>query len=476
MADPFDVSNSNAPASNGGISPDFWRNLAMFGAATSTAASKGGSTLAGSLGQGMMAATEQNRQNATIRAEMQAKQADAYQRKMQGRMQQYQGDILGQLLGHGSSEATNPSSNARTNESTPQESSGMTGPTWAPTLGSNNPSSDPKRNSYPSAPDGIAVDGAAPPEGGRIASFLPADDKAPALKDMDVNSVAGQVEQFLPKTNREKANAASNGGMSTEAAQKRASLLSAAGLPVPDYVNKIANLPTEVNKENQIRNVGEYTSYISEVGDRAAATPAFNTALENIKIASLTANPNAFAPIEMKARQSVQGIGALFGSDVPVDHILEAMTDLTKNGGVVLREGLKNTYTSKITNYDIALTAPTYPGLETPKGAIPIVVSQLQGGADYNAALNKIAQEYDGNPNTVKNKNAFIRTANENISPMAFMAYRYPSDVRQKIFSQIAAMDGGKQYLLRLNKQVQYAREHDLLPEQINSSPAAQGQ
>lgn len=84
MADPFDVANSdtyadpNAPSRSTFDSPDFYRNLTAFGAATMAAANertpqgflKYGTGVAGPVGAGMLGAMEQNRQNAQLQSQI----------------------------------------------------------------------------------------------------------------------------------------------------------------------------------------------------------------------------------------------------------------------------------------------------------------------------------------------------------------------------------------------------------------------
>lgn len=80
MADPFDLNNGDVQQAGGlgGISPDFWRNLATFGAQTAVAANARngqgfltyGNGAAGPLGAGFLGASEQARQNQLTRSQL----------------------------------------------------------------------------------------------------------------------------------------------------------------------------------------------------------------------------------------------------------------------------------------------------------------------------------------------------------------------------------------------------------------------
>lgn len=94
MADPFDVTDSNAnyqpTQDNSGSSPDFYRNLLNFGLATMAAGAKPGATTLGALGQGGISAMDSARQNAQARTQQQLYQQDIYSKQISNAQQLFQ--------------------------------------------------------------------------------------------------------------------------------------------------------------------------------------------------------------------------------------------------------------------------------------------------------------------------------------------------------------------------------------------------
>lgn len=199
-----DSATNTDPFSGGSTSPDIWRNLLAFGAATSAAGAKGGATTFGSIGQGVQAAMQNARENGTARTDQQLKQQEiaghqiqnaqsmyALQRQnminaqyglpqmnmpnipgissqtFQQPMQQAGGvqppqqsqqqsaptstTATGSQLASGG--ASDPSSTAASS-ATPQESAGMAGPTWGSTPGNTRLNPQPQINSYPAGSSG----------------------------------------------------------------------------------------------------------------------------------------------------------------------------------------------------------------------------------------------------------------------------------------------------------------------------------
>ena len=105
MADPFDVTNSDTPDNGGGmlgVSPDAWRNLMAFGAATTAAANQRdgrgfltyGTGPYGALGAGALGAMDQSRTNAGARSEMARAAATRGYIQSQTQEQQLKNELL----------------------------------------------------------------------------------------------------------------------------------------------------------------------------------------------------------------------------------------------------------------------------------------------------------------------------------------------------------------------------------------------
>jgi hypothetical protein len=170
--------NNADPFSGGSASPDAWRNLMQFGLATMAAGAKPGATTMGALGQGGLAATESARQNAAARSQQQLIGSEAAKNNLGNQLQllginsyrqhmgqnPYQIGPNGQLIQSPQQQqaamdntqqisASAPASTTVSNpQAGPQQSSGMAGQTWAPSLASSGGSNQPKTNSYPSDP------------------------------------------------------------------------------------------------------------------------------------------------------------------------------------------------------------------------------------------------------------------------------------------------------------------------------------
>lgn len=400
MADPWDITGSNA-AADITSSPDFWRNLMAFGNATMAAASRPGATTLGSLGQGGMAATEQARTNAAARSEIENRKAEAYNRTMQGRMLEQQVGMMQRapqmfpaLFNQVQNPATMPSSIAPTNMSTPQESSGTVNQPWSTVAGKDISTTNPRINSYPtgSAAGIVPVDAmnlpALPVENRRARTSKLNIPNAPAELDNSPEAIQAALQgekavqqqrqaAFLPPENQPLVNRA--------AAIQAGALGQIYNLPQLAGLSNLAQVPAgyEVTKSGGLRiapqgpadpnviartkeaerNVDEFTQYTSELGDRAASAPSANDALDNLKFAAQTAQPDAFGDARMRARSAVQATKHLFSDKVPEDEILDAMVDIKKNEGIIMRDVLKSTYTTRVTNMDNQIVAPTLPGL-----------------------------------------------------------------------------------------------------------------
>lgn len=182
MADPFDVTNSDTPGSNGDLGPDFYRNLMQFGLATMAAGATPGATTLGALGKGGLAATQSARENSQARAQQGLYSSEVAKNNLGNQLQlagvnsyrQYNnqpplaigpnGQVTsGPMQSVQQPQAPSappdqsqnvaadvPSSSTSTAGNEPQESSGMAGPVWASTPGATRVNNMPKTNQYAS--------------------------------------------------------------------------------------------------------------------------------------------------------------------------------------------------------------------------------------------------------------------------------------------------------------------------------------
>jgi len=94
MADPFDLANADQPAQGGGVSPDFWHNLMMFGGGLATAANARngqgfltyGGDFSGPFGAALQQTGQQSLETAKTKSSIAAQGADTQGRQIQNQL------------------------------------------------------------------------------------------------------------------------------------------------------------------------------------------------------------------------------------------------------------------------------------------------------------------------------------------------------------------------------------------------------
>jgi len=243
MADPFDVTDSNAnyqpTQDNSGSSPDFYRNLMNFGLATMAAGSKPGSTTLGALGQGGLEAMQSAKENAQARTQQQLYQQDIYSKQLSNAQQMFQAqrqnainpsyglptmqlpNIPGIMQNNSVPQQATAQNVQTTQFAAPQDKSqNISSLSPSSTPGNSRVSENPQINNYPSS--------------GKMTN--------------------AQIAQALMRNPDQLSSVVQNGD--SETAMRAVSIAQLIGITAPSYLTKMAEsyaeLPAAIQKEHEI--------------------------------------------------------------------------------------------------------------------------------------------------------------------------------------------------------------------------------
>lgn len=220
-------------------------------------------------------------------------------------------------------------------------------------------------------------------------------------------------------------------------------------------------------REYRTVNAKEFADFGNEISDKATNGKAGNATIDQMVAEAGNAKTNALGDIRMTALKYKQAINQLFDPEGKIsdEDKLNSFINVDKNGGKLLRDTLKSTY-SRVTNLDMTSTGSTLPGVDTPIGGFILNASQLKAANDYNDAMSRYMQQWQKqNPNSL-NKRDFLNDANKKFTPDAFWLNHLPDDMRKAAITNIRNSPNGEQRIKSLMKQREFLIRNNLYSAQ----------
>jgi soluble lytic murein transglycosylase-like protein len=135
-----------------------------------------------------------------------------------------------------------------------------------------------------------------------------------------------------------------------------------------------------------------------------------------------------------------------------------------KDAGYLSRQQAKDA-SSKAGVQELKMVANSMPSEETSPRGLDRVLGQIQGLADYRLAKQAAMNQYVNQPGRGGwDNNGFEAQFNANISPYTFMYMRLSDGDRAEIRNQLAQSKDGQADLQRLQGQIKYLTDNNLLP------------
>jgi hypothetical protein len=312
-----DSSTNTDPFSGGSASPDFWRNLMAFGAATSAAGAKGGATTFGSIGQGVQAAMQNARENGTAKTNQQLTQQEIAGHQIQNAQNMYalqRQNMINQQYGLPTMNLPNiPGLSSQTFQQPMQQAGGVQPPQQVPQAAPSGPSQMPPQgdalNQYrqehglPTPP----VDTQRANMGLPVGSSTPATDPSSTTETGDTAAPQESAGMAGPTW-------ASTPGNTRVNDKPRVNQYPAGSSGTPAVMPPLAagNSPAVAGAALQVA---------QQANNAPAATPASEPQLTNRQIGQMLMSPNSSQMLsQVKDPQNAQRIvkaGADLGINVP---------------------------------------------------------------------------------------------------------------------------------------------------------------
>jgi hypothetical protein len=136
-----------------------------------------------------------------------------------------------------------------------------------------------------------------------------------------------------------------------------------------------------------------------------------------------------------------------------------------KDGGALARAQAQ-AISQRVGVQELQAVAGTMPGAENTQRGLDRTLAQIQGLSDYRLVKQVAMTDYMGQPAHAGSNAGFEAAYNKNVSPYTFMYMRMSDQDRADIRNQLSSTAGGRADLQRLQGQINYITNNNLMPTQ----------